>query len=212
MIVSLAILSAASSEPNMFYLTVFWNFLKDLVKAFLTNNNNTEYECLVMTFPPWFESTKHPSYTRLPKGSGIRWGSSSTATPYNSFQYALRLKIDSSKFGTLGSITNLFFVFFYRKWKIRYSASRWSSQGDAWYCDIKESYILISILPNSASYRNIPISWWNQDTCLASHYLSHSTSYYTPCNKVTLLGRLPLFNSISSLDNKYLIVCTAAAT
>ena len=131
-IMSLSILNPTISDPNLFEPTAFLWLLKELIKLLLTNNSIPECERLVMKFPPWSAPTKHPTYNGLLKGSGIWWGSSSSASLQNSFQSALRPKTDSSTFGTLGSITNILFGFFDRNWYIRYSDSKWTSRGDAW--------------------------------------------------------------------------------
>ena len=164
----------------------------------LQNNNIPELERFVMTFPPWFASTNYPKYTGFPKDSDIWWGSSSTMSPYNSFQSASILKTDPSAFGTLGSITNISFRLFYRKWKIRYSSFRCPTWGDDWYCDSNSTYIWISILPNSTAHLNIPISCWNQDTFPTSHSSIRSNLSLYPFGSGPLWVRSPIFNFLSS--------------
>ena len=195
-----------------FNSTLFWRFLIYLIKALLTNNNVQKCKRLVITLPSWYTIMKHPKWTNHPKGSGIWWGYFSTTSQYNSFQSALRLKTDLSTCSMLGSITNIFFGLLDRKWNIRYNASRWISWGNAWYCDRNATSIWISILLNSTDHSNNPISFWNQDTFLASHSSITSSSFLYPYGSGYLWGCLPIFNSLLSSDNKYLIICTAATT
>ena len=95
----------------------------------------------------------------------------------------LRLNIDSSTPGTLGSNNNIFFGLFYRKWNIRHSASRWPCWGDTWYCNSNTTSIWHKSFPTQLPIV-IPQSVAETETHSRNHI--HPLHPYRACIYVTV--------------------------